>query len=105
MSNQAEHDRRVDYVEFPSSDLAQTKAFYSGVFGWKFTDYGPEYVAFEDGRLNGGFHARPGAGTGAALVMVWFMLIRFIAPILVIAVLAQKVGILDADEILYMMSH
>lgn len=52
-----EHDRRVDYVEFGSTDLEATKRFYSQVFGWEFTDYGPEYTAFNDGRLDGGFAA------------------------------------------------
>ena len=48
---QSDHDRRVDYVEFPATDLEQTKAFYTSAFDWKFTDYGPTYTAFEDGRL------------------------------------------------------
>jgi neurotransmitter:Na+ symporter, NSS family len=41
------------------------------------------------------------ADAPSALVMGWLVLIRFIAPILVIIVLAQKVGILDADELLH----
>lgn len=49
------NDRRIDYLEFPAIDLARTKAFYQRVFGWKFTDYGPDYTSFEDGRLSGGF--------------------------------------------------
>ena len=46
---------RIDYIEFPATDIAKTKAFYQQVFGWKFTDYGPDYTSFEDGRLAGGF--------------------------------------------------
>jgi uncharacterized protein len=46
---------RMDYIEFPATDIPATKAFYSGVFGWKFTDYGPDYTSFQDGRLAGGF--------------------------------------------------
>jgi predicted enzyme related to lactoylglutathione lyase len=53
--SQHEHDKRVDYVEFYAPDLDAVKRFYSGIFGWEFTDYGPEYCAFADGRLNGGF--------------------------------------------------
>jgi len=45
----------VDYLEIPASDLDRTKAFFTQLFGWKFTDYGPEYCAFEDGRISGGF--------------------------------------------------
>jgi len=53
--NPAEQDRRIDYVEFPATDIAATKRFYSEVFGWEFTDYGPTYTSFSDGRLSGGF--------------------------------------------------
>jgi predicted enzyme related to lactoylglutathione lyase len=72
----AEHDRRIDYIEFPAVDLPATKRFYQQVFGWKFTDYGPDYAAFEDGRLDGGFHAGDGArttsGTGKGTLVVLF---------------------------------
>ena len=40
-------------------------------------------------------------GTSPALVTGWLLLIRYVAPILVVLVLAQKVGILDADELLF----
>jgi predicted enzyme related to lactoylglutathione lyase len=48
---------RIDYIEFPATDLAATKEFYQRVFHWKFTDYGPDYSSFEDGRLAGGFRS------------------------------------------------
>ena len=66
----AEHDRRVDYVEFGATDLDATRRFYTAVFGWTFTDYGPEYTSFADGRLTGGFAigAPPG---GAPLVVIY----------------------------------
>ena len=50
-----DNDRRIDYVEFRSTDIAATKRFYSEVFDWSFEDYGSDYTAFEDGRLSGGF--------------------------------------------------
>jgi predicted enzyme related to lactoylglutathione lyase len=56
-------DGKVDYVELPGADVAATKAFYTAAFGWRFTDYGPDYAAFEEG-LDGGFHAG-GADDGA----------------------------------------
>ena len=46
---------KLNYVEFPAKDLAATKAFFESVFGWAFTDYGPEYTAFENQGLDGGF--------------------------------------------------
>lgn len=69
---QEEHDLRVDYVEFPATDLEVIKAFYVTVFGWEFQDFGPDYSAFRDGRISGGFHTldRPG-GSGGALVVIY----------------------------------
>jgi predicted enzyme related to lactoylglutathione lyase len=48
LMSQAEQDRRIDYVEFLTTNMNETKKFYSGVFGWKFTDYGPDYTSFND---------------------------------------------------------
>ena len=36
-----------------------------------------------------------------ALFMGWLVLVRFVAPALVIVVLLQKVGIIDADGLFY----
>ena len=67
--SQAEQDRRIDYVEFTVTDMDAAKAFYAKAFGWKFTDYGPDYTAFEDGRLAGGFHTR--GVVGSPLVILY----------------------------------
>jgi predicted enzyme related to lactoylglutathione lyase len=53
-----QQDGKLDYLEMPGGDLAATKAFYARVFGWGFTDYGPEYASFTEG-LDGGFYADP----------------------------------------------
>ena len=45
----------MDYVEFKVRDIARTKVFYTAVFGWEFTDYGPGYTSFTDNGLGGGF--------------------------------------------------
>ena len=60
----------INYIEFTVPDLAAAKAFYSTVFGWRFTDYGPEYTAFEDGVMQGGFTTGP-AGTSNPLVVLY----------------------------------
>jgi predicted enzyme related to lactoylglutathione lyase len=67
----AEHDRRIDYIEFPATDIQATKRFYEQAFGWKFTDYGPAYTSFEDGRLTGGFRAEATVARGGALVILF----------------------------------
>ena len=47
---------KINYIEFPARDIEKAKSFFSQVFGWRFTDYGPEYSAFDkDAGLDGGF--------------------------------------------------
>jgi hypothetical protein len=62
---------RVDYIEFPATDVTRTKAFYSAAFGWKFTDYGPDYTSFEDGRLTGGFTKENKPAAGGTLIVIY----------------------------------
>ena len=47
---------KLNYVEFPARDLSATKAFFHQVFGWSFEDFGPEYCAFSNQGLDGGFY-------------------------------------------------
>lgn len=49
-------DGKLNYVEFAAKDLKATKAFFSQVFNWSFSDYGPEYSAFSGQGLDGGFY-------------------------------------------------
>lgn len=46
---------QVQYVEFLSRDLEVIKDFYNKAFGWEFTDYGPQYTAFNGDSVDGGF--------------------------------------------------
>ncbi len=65
---------KIDYVEFPAVDLAATKHFFTTVFEWTFEDYGPDYTAFENQGLNGGFFRSDRASVsenGAALIIFY----------------------------------
>lgn len=67
-------DKRIDYIELPAIDFDAVEAFYRSVFGWTFQDYGPEYRAFNDGGLDGGFYKsdkRSAQADGAALVIFY----------------------------------
>ncbi len=59
----SENNLRIDYIEFAARDVALAKKFYTAAFGWTFTDYGPDYTSFTDGRLTGGFFAADGKPT------------------------------------------
>lgn len=50
------HHGKLNYVEFPSNNLSATKEFFKAAFGWSFVDYGPEYCAFSNEGLDGGFY-------------------------------------------------
>lgn len=63
---------KINYVEFPARDIEKAKTFFSAVFNWSFTDYGPEYTAFENEGLDGGFFKSDNivsADTGSALIV------------------------------------
>jgi predicted enzyme related to lactoylglutathione lyase len=64
----------IDYIEMPSRNLAKTKEFFAALFGWSFVDYGPDYAAFDDGRMTGGFFTSSktvGVDAGAALIVFY----------------------------------
>ena len=67
----AEHDRRIDYIEFSVTSVPDAKRFYGAAFGWSFEDYGPDYASFADGRLSGGFQTAQKVCTGGALVVIY----------------------------------
>lgn len=65
---------KLDYVEFPASNLPATKEFFAQAFGWEFVDYGPEYTAFSGQGLDGGFFKadlHSSTETGAALLVFY----------------------------------
>jgi predicted enzyme related to lactoylglutathione lyase/uncharacterized protein YndB with AHSA1/START domain len=65
------NDRKIDYVEFAVANIGKAKSFHSAVSGWKFTDYGPDYCAFEDGRINGGFYHGDKPSSANPLVVLY----------------------------------
>ena len=65
---------KINYVEFPATNIEQTKAFFSEVFGWRFTDYEPDYTAFANAGLDGGFYRSEQSSStenGSALVVLY----------------------------------
>lgn len=65
---------KLNYVEFPAKTLEATKQFFSTAFAWKFVDYGPEYTAFSNEGLDGGFYKADmasSAASGAALLVFY----------------------------------
>jgi len=67
-------DLKINYIELPAADFDAIESFYHQAFDWHFVDYGSEYRAFHDDRLDGGFYRsdnRSVAASGAALVILY----------------------------------
>ena len=65
---------KINYVEFPAKNVEETKSFFKNVFKWEFVDYGPEYTAFSNQGLDGGFFKSDlssSTNNGAALIVFY----------------------------------
>ena len=65
---------KINYVEFPATNIEATKAFFTSVFGWVFEDYGPEYASFSNQGVDGGFfksELTSSTDSGGALVVLY----------------------------------
>ncbi len=68
-----EHEK-VNYVELPTRNIQATKKFFTKVFGWSFQDFGPEYSAFSNQGIDGGFYKseqNSSVSNGAALIVFY----------------------------------
>ena len=66
--------QKISYVEFPAKNIKATKEFFITVFDWSFIDYGPEYTAFSNAGVNGGFYQSDLSATtenGSALIVIY----------------------------------
>jgi len=69
-----EAHEQINYLEFHARDLERTKQFFSIVFKWSFVDYGPEYMAFSNAGLSGGFFKsdKSSSAEDGALLIVFY---------------------------------
>jgi hypothetical protein len=65
------NNNRIDYIEFTVGEIARSRHFYGEAFGWSFTDYGPDYCEFKDGRLTGGFTTSGTPRLGGPLIILY----------------------------------
>ena len=63
-------ERQIDYIEIPVTDPAKARDFFAALYGWSFEDWGPDYISFNDGRLDGGFRRaeEPAPATGVLVI-------------------------------------
>jgi len=65
---------KINYVELPAKNIEATKRFFEKALAWKFVDYGPEYTAFSNQGLDGGFYKSDKSSStdnGSALIVFY----------------------------------
>ena len=66
----ANQNNSINYIEFPLIYRNETKRFYGAVFGWNFTDWGPDYISFSGAGVEGGFNGSDDTGVSPPGVLV-----------------------------------
>ncbi len=61
---------RCNFIELPASDLGATKSFYSSVFDWELTDFGPSYSCTMTGDVDLGLQGSVADATRAPLAVI-----------------------------------
>lgn len=67
--DKTERNHQIDYIELGTTNIEQVKTFYGTVFGWSFTDHGPDYTSFNDGQTDGGFTTQSEPGSNPLIVI------------------------------------
>jgi len=65
-------DKTINYIEFPLKKPTETQKFYEILFGWEFTEWGPNYLSFTGAGIEGGFNGedkRPITAPGILVVL------------------------------------
>ena len=68
-------NNRINYIEIPATDIQGSKKFFTDLFGWTFQDWGPDYVSFSDGNMDGGMRradVQASAQKGSVLAILYF---------------------------------
>jgi predicted enzyme related to lactoylglutathione lyase len=69
-----ERNNHIDLVEFPANspeELKITKEFFTEAFGWKFKEWGEEYVDTQDSGLPSGINAATEGRPSMPLAVVY----------------------------------
>ena len=61
---------RINFVELPARNLGAARTFYSTVFGWELTDFGPSYSCTMTGNVDLGLQGDRSEATAAPLPVV-----------------------------------
>ena len=65
-------ENRIDYIEIPVTDPARVREFFAALFGWEFQEWGPDYLSFSDGRLDGGLRRADSAAPATGVLLIFY---------------------------------
>jgi len=65
-------ENRIDYIEIPVTDPARARDFLVALFGWSTQDWGPDYISFNDGRLDGGLRRAEQSAPSTGVLIVFY---------------------------------
>lgn len=61
---------RINFIELPARDLGAARTFYTAVFGWELTDFGPSYSCTMTGNVDLGLQGDMGEAPRMPLPVV-----------------------------------
>lgn len=61
---------RINFIELPARNIGAARTFYSAVFGWDLTDYGPSYSCTTTGTVDLGLQGDTDEASAAPLPVV-----------------------------------
>ncbi len=62
-------DLKIDYVEFGTGKLVESRAFFARAFGWEFTEYGSDYLGLNNAGIDGGLDSTEGASKAPLVIL------------------------------------
>ena len=74
MSDKSKIHHEINYIEISARDIDEAKQFYGAAFGWKFNDYGPDYIGIRNLQTEGecgGICRAETIKTGGPLVILY----------------------------------
>ena len=61
---------RINFIELPARDIGTARTFYSAVFGWELTNFGPSYSCTMTGDVDLGLQGDMSEAPGMPLPVV-----------------------------------
>jgi predicted enzyme related to lactoylglutathione lyase len=61
---------RINFIELPARNIAESKSFYAQAFGWPMSDFGPSYCCTTSGDMGLGLQGDSSEATSHPLAVI-----------------------------------